>query len=80
MPCARQRQVLPQGDPTLDYIAQFTTDIRHISGIANPVADALSRINATISTADSSVDLTAIAAAQDNDPEIEQLRRSSSLN
>ena len=28
----------------LDYISQFTTDIQHISGHNNPVADALSRI------------------------------------
>ena len=28
---------------TWSYISQFTTDIRHISGTANPVADALSR-------------------------------------
>ena len=27
----------------LDYISQFTTDIRHVSGPNNPVADALSR-------------------------------------
>ena len=27
----------------LDYISQFTTDIRHIAGLNNPVADALLR-------------------------------------
>ena len=27
----------------LDYVAQFTTDIRHVAGLNNPVADALSR-------------------------------------
>ena len=30
----------------LDYISQFTTDIRHVSGADNPAADALSRIGA----------------------------------
>lgn len=25
----------------LDYVAQFTTDIRHVAGLNNPVADAL---------------------------------------
>lgn len=29
----------------LDYISQFTSDIRHVTGSDNPVADALSRIN-----------------------------------
>ena len=29
----------------LDYISQFTTDIRHVSGQANPVADALSGLD-----------------------------------
>ena len=29
----------------LDFILQFTADIRHVKGSANPVADALSRIN-----------------------------------
>ncbi|KAA3681675.1 uncharacterized protein DEA37_0015199 [Paragonimus westermani] len=47
--------------------------------IANTVADAHSRINATRSMTESLVELAAIATAQDNDPEIEQLRRSSSL-
>jgi hypothetical protein len=69
----------PRETRHLDYIAQFTSDIRHVSGVSNPVADALSRINATTCTADNSIDLAAIAAAQVSDPEIEQLRRSSSL-
>ncbi|KAA3681341.1 uncharacterized protein DEA37_0014513 [Paragonimus westermani] len=69
----------PRETRHLEYIAQFTTDIRHISGIANPTADALSRINATLSMTESSVELTAIAAAQADDPEREQLRRSGSL-
>lgn len=29
----------------LDYISQFTSDIRHVSGRDNPVADALSRVD-----------------------------------
>ena len=28
----------------LDYISQLTTDVRHVSGVNNVVADALSRI------------------------------------
>ena len=30
----------------LDYISQFTSDIRHVAGAGNPVADALSRLEA----------------------------------
>lgn len=32
----------------LEYISQFTTDIRHIKGISNAPADALSRINSVV--------------------------------
>ena len=57
----------------LDYISQFTTDLRHISGNANPVADALSRI-ANITPSPSTIDLVAIALAQLNDDEINRFR------
>jgi hypothetical protein len=30
----------------LDYIAQFTTDVRHVPDEENPIADALSRVEA----------------------------------
>jgi cleavage and polyadenylation specificity factor subunit 1 len=48
----------------LDLISQFTTDIRHISGQDNVVADALFRMEA-VST---SVSPEAVAAAQDTSP------------
>jgi hypothetical protein len=47
----------------LDFVAQFTTDIRHISGQGNIVADALSHVESV--TAPSSYD--ALAASQDSD-------------
>jgi cleavage and polyadenylation specificity factor subunit 1 len=47
----------------LDFVAQFTTDIRHISGQANVVADALSRVESV--TAPPSYD--GLAASQDSD-------------
>ena len=47
----------------LDFISQFTTDLRHVSGNANSVADALSRI-ATLTPSPSTVDLVAMATAQ----------------
>ena len=56
----------------LDYIGQFTTDIRHINGIDNSVADALSRIE-TLSQAP---DHNALEQAQANDPELKEILKS----
>lgn len=47
----------------LDYIEQFTTDIRYIKGLDNNVADALSRIEAI----GKPVDHRTLAAAQETD-------------
>ncbi|KMQ86374.1 gag-pol polyprotein [Lasius niger] len=54
----------------LDYIAQFTTDIQHIKGSDNIVADTLSRI-ATIES--SVVNFAEIAEAQQSDDELKSL-------
>lgn len=54
-----------------DYIAQFSTDVRHISGDTNVVADALSRI-CEIKIV-SPVDFHAIALAQKDDSELKLL-------
>lgn len=60
----------------LDYISQFTTDIRHVSGKDNIVADALSRVE----TIDTPLDYAALAADQMCDTELKQhLQGSSSL-
>ena len=50
----------------LEFISQFTSDIRHVTGQGNPVADALSRMEANAITQDSStaVDFQALAEAQ----------------
>ena len=55
----------------MDFISQFTTNIQHVSGIDNPVANALSRaeINAVI-TPQPVIDFAELAAAQKDDPEI----------
>jgi cleavage and polyadenylation specificity factor subunit 1 len=53
----------------LDFIAQFTTDVRHISGQDNVVADALSRVESV--TAAPSHE--ALATAQENDDELRTL-------
>ncbi|CAK1603499.1 unnamed protein product [Parnassius mnemosyne] len=58
----------------LDFIAQFTTDIRHISGKDNVVADTLSRIEEL----EAPVDLTAIAESHASDLELAQFMKSGS--
>ena len=62
----------------LDYIAQFTSTIRHIHSMDNVVADALSRIetNALLSGQPPTVDFTAIASSQATDPLIQSLQSS----
>ncbi|XP_029162232.1 uncharacterized protein K02A2.6-like [Nylanderia fulva] len=60
----------------LDFIGQFTTDIRHVAGVENVVADALSRIEEL----NSPLDYAALAQLQEKDEEIgECLRRESGL-
>ena len=58
----------------LEYISQYTTDIRHVAGAENAVADALSR--AAVSEVRNGVDFTAMADQQQEDPETEAYRTS----
>ncbi|GFX42214.1 transposon Ty3-I Gag-Pol polyprotein [Trichonephila clavipes] len=61
----------------LDFILQFSTDIRHVSGSDNSVADALSRINAlNLST----TDLQHLADSQIKDEELKTLISSYDLS
>lgn len=53
----------------LDYIGQFSTDIRHIAGEDNVVADALSRIEAISAP----MDFEALLASQEQDEELQQI-------
>uniref|UniRef100_A0A5S6QAZ0 RNA-directed DNA polymerase n=1 Tax=Trichuris muris TaxID=70415 RepID=A0A5S6QAZ0_TRIMR len=59
-----------------DFILQFTSDIRHVEGRCNPVADALSRVDTSpISHVTlSPIPFDQIAAAQVEDEELKQLR------
>ena len=53
------------------YIAEFTTDIRHIQGKNNTAADALSRLQVNAaSSSTSSLDYDKLANAPAEDPEI----------
>lgn len=66
----------------LDFIAQFTTDIRHVKGSDNPVADALSRVGANALHAGNSppvIDFKAMATAQASDSQLEHLKVGSPL-
>ena len=69
----------PRETRQLDYISQFTSDIRHIKGKDNPVADALSRLDINAVYTSSPIDFTLLAEAQQNDPEMVSLKSSSSL-
>ena len=54
----------------LDFIAQFSTDLRHVTGEKNVVADALSRINAFQLTP---TDYESLAGEQEADEELQTL-------
>lgn len=62
----------------LEYIAQFTTDIRHVAGNMNPVADALSRVEQI--DCPTPVDWSEIADTQGNDNELKQLLSKNNLH
>ena len=55
----------------LDFISQFSTDIRHVSGEENVVADALSRIEEI----EPAFDLRKLAAAQKTSEELKKLQK-----
>ena len=62
----------------MDFISQFTTDIRYIKGADNAPADALSRCVAAVSS--STLDYSAVAAAQSGDAELDKLLHNPALN
>ena len=62
----------------LDFISQFTTDIRYIKGCDNSVADALSRIDVScIQQHQHHIDFNALATAQKVHTELQKLLESS---
>ena len=66
----------PRQARRLDYISQFTTDIRHIQGSQNLVADALSRIQANISFPSSTLSMSELAQQQLTDVELQSYLQS----
>lgn len=72
----RNEKASPRQLRHLDYIGQFSTDIQHISGKDNIVADTLSRVNNVSSISFSSaLDYKLIAQQQKVDDELKQLRK-----
>ncbi|KRX59680.1 Retrovirus-related Pol polyprotein from transposon [Trichinella sp. T9] len=64
----------------LDYITSFTSDVRHIKGTQNSVADLLSRASiGSPSVVLDSANVKQLADAQQADPELPVVRRYSSL-
>ena len=70
----RKNNCSPRQYRHLDFISQFTTDIRHISGKDNVVADALSRVEELSEP----VNLKVLAESQVDDPELSKLLRGGS--
>ncbi|GFW71895.1 transposon Tf2-6 polyprotein [Trichonephila clavipes] len=64
----------------LDFISQFSTNIQHVPGTQNLVADALSRIEIDSISQASCLDYKDIAAAQLVDEELKQLLESNSTS
>ena len=65
----------------LDFISQFTSDIRHVAGAGNPVADALSRLEANVvqlTQPSPLIDFEALAKAQPADDELNKLKSTTS--
>lgn len=61
----------PRQARQLDFLSQFTTDIKHVPGIQNIPADVMSRISAICTP--SPIDYRVIAEAQVSDPELASL-------
>lgn len=67
----------PRRARQLLFVSEFTSDIRHISGKSNVVADALSRIDSI--SCPTSLDYTKLAAAQQSDADMQRLMQQSNL-
>ena len=65
----QSRNLSPRRERHLEFIAQFTSDIRYIKGTTNTAADALSRLDVgSLHTTSTAIDFKAMAEAQSTDP------------
>ncbi|GBM83785.1 Transposon Tf2-9 polyprotein [Araneus ventricosus] len=64
----------------LDLIGQFTTDIRHLKGTDNVVADALSRIHISTIGLSYAIDFQKMAEEQQTDPELQDILSSNTTS
>eukprot|EP00117_Sycon_ciliatum_P039851 scpid21637/ scgid29378/ Retrotransposable element Tf2 155 kDa protein type 1 len=69
---SRSQTHSPRQQRHLSYIAEFTTDIRHVKGSQNAAADALSRCHLPDEpvSAITAIDTASFAAAQQDDPDL----------
>ena len=67
----------PRQQRHLDFIAQFASDQRHVKGEENIIANDLSRISAFVFQEIKPIDFLKLAAAQERDPTIQHLQRTS---
>jgi len=70
-----QLQSSPRQTRHLEFIGQFTTDIRYVTGKDNVVADALSRIEGI----NRAIDIEILAKAQEEDEELIEIMKSKQL-
>jgi cleavage and polyadenylation specificity factor subunit 1 len=63
----------------LAYVAEYTSDIRHVPGRDNKVADALSRPAAVVAPGDEKIDFVQLAQQQEVCPDVQQLCASPTL-
>ena len=62
----------------LSYISEFTTDVQHVHGKDNSVADTLSRATGTIADVHLGIDYSAMAQAQQQDADVQAYRTATS--
>ncbi|GFV82981.1 pro-Pol polyprotein [Trichonephila clavipes] len=80
-PIGNSNKCSPRQLRHLDLISQYSTDIRHVQGFKNTVADALSRIEIDSITKSPILNFKEFASAQKNDPDVQKflLNNGSSL-
>ncbi|GBP29800.1 Transposon Tf2-11 polyprotein [Eumeta japonica] len=59
------------------FISEFTTDVRHVSGVGNAVADALARVDEI--TCPTTIDFEELSAAQSDDATLAHLLQDTDL-